>query len=291
MMGAEDQPQAGEDRASAPALACVVMSLDNEPTLREAVASVIAQEPAMEVVVVNSGREGAAAALEGLGVRVLEAGERLLPGGARNRGVEATTAPFVSFLAADCLAEPGWSAGRLRRHEAGAPAVASALVNARSDSRAANASYLLLFHRRMPGASARSRKLYGVSYSRALLDRFGPFRDDLRTGEDTVLHARLADLVPIAWAPDVRTAHRHPAGVGALIRDQHARGVRMARGARAGGWSPGELRIAVSALRNAASATWSAWRHTPPPERRRLLRCWPLLPVGAIAYAVGAMRA
>lgn len=48
---------------------------------------------------------------------------RLLPGAVRNLGIAATSAPYVSFLAADCRAERGWAAGRLAAHRAGAPAV------------------------------------------------------------------------------------------------------------------------------------------------------------------------
>ena len=40
--------------------------------------------------------------------RVVESTERLLPGGARNVGIANTDGTFVAFLAADCIAEPGW---------------------------------------------------------------------------------------------------------------------------------------------------------------------------------------
>ena len=39
----------------------------------------------------------------------IEAAKRI----ARNAGVVATSAPFVAFLAADCVAQPGWAAARL----------------------------------------------------------------------------------------------------------------------------------------------------------------------------------
>lgn len=110
----------------------VVLSLDCEPWLAEAVASVLAQRPRAEVVVVNSGAGDARAAL-GAGltdVPVVERPERLMPGAVRNLGVAATRAPYVAFLAADCLAEPGWVANRVAAHAGGARAVASLLTNA-----------------------------------------------------------------------------------------------------------------------------------------------------------------
>jgi len=195
---------------SEPQLACVVISLGDEPGLVSAVRSLLGQDEPVEVVVVNTGGGDASGTLRagGLDVPLVHREKRHYPGGARNLGLEATSAPFVSFLAADCVAMPGWAAGRLRRHLAGAAAVSSAMVSAYPFSAAAQAAHMLMFHTRMPTAPAEGRKLYSVSYARELFERHGRFREDIRTGEDTDFNGRLD--VPIEWAPEVQTAHRPP---------------------------------------------------------------------------------
>lgn len=255
--------------------------------------SLLAQSEPVEVVVVSSASSGAASALAaaGLDVPVVERSERLLPGGVRNLGIAATRAPFLAFLAADCWAEPGWAAARLRAHRAGAEAVASAVTNPYSRNLAAWASYVALFSRRMPGAPAAEALRYGASYARDLFERFGPFREDLRGGEDTDFHQRLAaGGVAIAWEPDVRTAHRHPRRLARLLADQYRRGARSATAwTRLQTYRPRE--VAANALRRVPDGVGMAWRSAGPGERPWIAAASLLLPAAALAYAAGALRA
>lgn len=275
-----------------PDLACVVLGLGNPPELPAAVRSLLGQSVLIEVAVVNSGGGGAAASLAaaGLDVPVVEIAERLLPGAARNRGIAATRAPFVAFLAADCLAEPGWAVARLRAHRSGMPAVASAVTNPFRRNLAAWASYVVLFSRRMPGAPPADALRYGVSYDRTLFERFGLFREDMRGGEDTELHQRLAaGGVAIAWEPAVRTAHRHPRSVAVLLADQYRRGARMA-----GAWGllqgPRPAQVAADALRRLLPDVKRAWRGADRKDRFWIAAASLLLPAAALAYAAGALR-
>src|SRR5437879_6998899 len=137
-------PSFGE-AAMAHELACVVLSLCNEPGLVAAVRSLLAQDTPAEIVVVNSGGGDPGATLReaGISIEVTTRHERLNPGAARNLGVAGTRAPYVAFLAADCIAEPGWVSGRLRGHRSGALAVASAVTYAGPHSSYALASYLV----------------------------------------------------------------------------------------------------------------------------------------------------
>lgn len=270
-----------------PELACVVLALGNPPELAGAVRSLLEQSEPVEAVVVNSGGGGAAAALPG--VTVVEREERLLPGAARNLGIAATRAPWVAFLAADCRAEPGWAAARLRAHRAGAAAVASAVTNPDRGNLAAWASYVALFARRMPGTPPGEALRYGVSYARELLARLGPFREDLRGGEDTEFHQRFESRVPIAWEPAVRTAHRHPRSLSALFSDQYRRGARSARSwDRLQGPRPRE--VAANALSRLPGSWKLAWRSAEPGDRPWIAAAGLLLPAAALAYALGALR-
>ncbi len=276
---------------SDPRLACVVMSLANEPGLPDAVRSLTAQQPAVEIVVVNSGGGDPTATLRaaGLDVRVVNRAERLLPGAARNAGIDATQAPYVAFLAADCQAEPGWAAGRLREHDAGAGAVASSVVNMHPASPAAAAAGLLMHHRRATSGKPRRIDLYGCSYDRDLFDRHGRFRDDLRAGEDTEFNRRLPDEVRIAWAPDVRCAVRYPVTVEAMVRDQWTRGRVQARAAAQMFDRPLTLKLVDRTLRNARPALAQALRSPGEGDARPPALAAALVPVAALARAAGVV--
>lgn len=202
-------------------IACVVMSYRDEPFLADAVRSVLAQNIPVDVVVVNSGggdpeRQLRAASID---VPVHSVVQRLYPGAARNLGIGLTRAPYVAFLAADCIAAPGWASARLREHHAGAAAVASAMTNACVESTPAWAALLLFHSRRLVITPPGQRLFYSLSYARRLFDDLGPFREDLRAGEDTEFNARIPVKERTVFATDAITAHRYPTTAGTVIRD------------------------------------------------------------------------
>jgi len=271
-------------------LAVVVLAVGDPPELAGAVRSLLSQDEPLEILVVNSGggRAGKTLAASGLDASAIEFEQRLFPGAARNAGIAATTAPFVAFLAADCIAEPGWAAARLAAHRAGAAAVASAVTNAFPRNLAAWTSYVSLLYRRMPRVPEARALRYGASYGRALFGRFGGFREDLRSGEDTEFHERLAESVEIVWEPRVRTAHRHPTSFRRLVSDQFRRGARMASAWESiGGARP--FAVALDSIRRAPAGAAIAWRAAEPGQRRWIAAAAALLPVPTLAYAAGAI--
>ena len=273
-----------------PDLACGVLCVKGEAGLVEAVRSLCAQRPAPEIVVVNSGGADPAERLRvaGLGgVRVVSSERLLLPGAARNVAVAETSAPYVAFLAADCVAEPGWVEGRLRRHRAGAAAVASVMTVAASATPSECAAHLLLHHRRHVETPEHERLLYGLSYARSVLARVGPFREDLRQGEDSELNSRLDATDRVVWAADVRTRHRHPATPGSLLRDQYGRGRRRAASLLELEPVRPRRRFLIYASANSRRALRQARRTTDPAERALLLRARPLLVPATLAYVAG----
>jgi len=276
-----------------PQLACAILSYRDEPFLAEAVRSVLSQEIAIEVVVVNSGGGKVVEKLQaaGLDVPVYNVEERLYPGAVRNIGVDRTQAPYIAFLAGDCLAEPGWAAARLREHLAGAAAVASVLTNAYPASLAAWASLLLLHNRRLAVTKSRQQLNYGLSYERSLFERFGRFREDLRLGEDTEFNARFRHQARIIFATDVVTAHRYPTNFQSLLCDAFRRGRLQARNhGVVRGRRPSRLLVAMRGPRNMQQALVVAIR-SPRPQRDTLLRAWPLAIAGGFAYSLGALMA
>jgi glycosyltransferase involved in cell wall biosynthesis len=213
----------------------IVMSYLAQPSARDAVLSLLAQDRPGEIVVVNSGGPSLEPVLGDLCERVLlvETSSRLLPGGARNVGIRLSAAPIVSFLAADCLAVDGWYAERLASHHDGHETVASALRPAPKDgviAPAAMASYWATHWLRMPETPREMVSPYGLSYTRQLLDRFGPFREDLLVSEDSMYNSPIAEAgFPPHWNPKLVTLHAYPHRIWQAWRDQFKRGYRLGK--------------------------------------------------------------
>ncbi len=209
-------------------LAVVVLAFRAPAALRAAVASVCAQEPGAEIVVVNSGgvspRRLLAPHLDR--IRLIEVAEPLFVGAIRNIGVDASTAPFVAFLAADCIARPGWVAQRLALHRAGAEAVSSPVIPHRPRNPISRAANALMHRRRRRDTPDAEVSHYGVSYARPALVRTGYFPPGLRVSEDTVFNGWLRQTAVFRYGRNVVTLHRYPTGPLELLRDARARGAR-----------------------------------------------------------------
>lgn len=217
-----NEPDARPD----PALAVVILSTGAPPELAGTVCAVLAQRPGPEIVVVNSGGGDVYARLGQCceEVRILDYPRPLSRGAARNRGLEATTAPFVAFLPTDHAPEPGWVAARLARHRAGAAIVTGSVIDRSAGGLAARAAFLAAFAHQLPGLPAGLAVREGASFARELLGD-DPFREDLPFGEEADLMFRLSDAVPVR-APEVRTAWRGPRTLRGALRARYAEGRR-----------------------------------------------------------------
>lgn len=266
------------------------MAYGLRPTLAAAVASIVSQQPAAEVVVVHSGDGDAREPLEraGLAVRVIRSDTRLFPGAARNAGIAATRAPIVAFLADDCIAQPGWIQARLAAHQGGAASVASALLCHQPGNLVALAAHLSLYTRRLPGAAPDLALRYGASYARTLFDRYGLFREDMEGGEDTEFHMRLQEAEQPVWRPEVQTVHTGAETLSEFLRTQAQRGRRMVKSLSAIG---GERNTAVAkdAIARTRRVVVEALRFMPADQRWRVYLVTPLIALGNVAYARGAL--
>jgi len=220
--------------AAAPVLSAVVFGYRNEATILRAVRSLLDQDGAdlVEVIVATSGGDGTAALVRETfpDVKVVESPTRLLPGGVRNLGSALATGQFIGFLEADCVARPGWVRRRIDLHRQGHEAVASALDAMATDGRIERAALYLVHPARLAGhpeGPATEYQAYGLSFTRELLDRAGPFDETLRSYEDTAMAERLDDLGVHPWFdPAVCIEHDGPSTLGELVRDQFVRGRR-----------------------------------------------------------------
>ncbi len=219
----------GSRIATAP-IAVVVIGYRAQQELAAAVASLRAQDPACEIVVVNSGGGD----VEGVlarhldHIRLITTDQPLFVGAARNIGIDACRADIVGFLAGDCQALPGWISGRMREHGLGARSVSNPVVPEPGASAMQAAAVLLRYGRRNPITKLADVYHYGRSYTREVLSLVGYFPSGQRVAEDTALNQRL-DLVALCvWAPDVQTTHRDPASIRELLRENFDRGGRVA---------------------------------------------------------------
>lgn len=289
-----------------PAFTVVIMGYRNEPTIVASVASVLAQhapEP-FEVVVVTSGGDRSAARVREAfpELPVLDVPHRLLPGGARNAGTEIARGEHVAFLAADCVAEPGWLVARLRAHRARHPVVSGAVANADPQRPWGWAALYLFYHDRLAGRPAGpvawpDPAAHGLSFERDLLRTLGPFDATLGVGEDSAMARTLAERgIPVWFEPAARIAHRGPASTRALLADLYRRGARFVNENRIpppgdGSW-PALFRAEADRFWLRLRAVLRrAWRHSPKSERARVLVALPWIVAGLLALRAGRLRA
>lgn len=274
----------------APAISVVVMAIHGDARVREAIASLADPALAIEIIVVNTGTGSVAGLLDSMleELVVVESPALRLPGGTRNLGLAEARAPIVAFLAADCLATPGWAARRIKAHEH-AEAVASAILPAPASNGGVHHSslaiHMLMYCRRDPDRPPERTVRYGVSYRREVFDRLGIFSEDRIVGEDTEFNERLQALP--AWEPGIVTLHHNPPGLAAGLADSWRRGVRLQHWmrtqtprptARTLHWTVGAIVDAMSLL-----------KHARPERRGSLLAAAPLVWCLGLARMGGAL--
>jgi glycosyltransferase involved in cell wall biosynthesis len=268
----------------------VVLCLKASADVVGAVRSLLAQNTPNEVFVINSGGGDVGKVLKDAGTKVPFENypERMFAGAARNRGIERTQAPYVAFLASDCLALEGWVEYRLKRHREGASAVACAIVNSHPRHLVACAAYIGMFMRRLPGLPDNLAIRFGASFDRRLFSKFGLFDETLPTSEDTEFLKRLPTELHPVWAPEVRTIHVNETRFIALIGDQFKRGIRYGRDMHRIFGKP-HLKIARDVLRQSRHARRLARVGLAGPERTRVMLSMPILWVTLAAKASGVL--
>jgi peptidoglycan/xylan/chitin deacetylase (PgdA/CDA1 family)/glycosyltransferase involved in cell wall biosynthesis len=220
-----------------PVLSAVVFAYRNENTILRSVSSLVQQdfdEP-FEVIVATSGgdRTGELVRQSFPSVRVIESPVRMMPGGARNLGMKLARGEIIAFLEADCIARQGWIKNRVIVHRVGHEAVASAVAVANPHRSAARATAYLCCENRLersPAGVAELPRSYGLSFTRELLNRAGPFDQDRRIEEDDLMAGRLLELGVSPWFdPSVCIEHVGPTHLIDLLKEQASRGRRQAR--------------------------------------------------------------
>jgi glycosyltransferase involved in cell wall biosynthesis len=215
----------------APVLSAIVIARNRDAGLLERVQAVVEQEcpEPFEVIVVASGPGHAADEVRDRfpEVRVVALPELVLPGAARNAGLDVARGDIISFPGSHVTLEPGSLAARIRAHQRGFSMVTGTTLNG-TTTRAGWAAYFLDNSTALPGGPSgelRSPPAH-CSYLRHTLDEVGGFPEHLRAGEDTVVNHELTRRGYRAFrADDAVLVHHNPCrSTGALLRHHFTRG-------------------------------------------------------------------
>jgi glycosyltransferase involved in cell wall biosynthesis len=183
-----------------------------------------------EVIVVASGGDATADIVRRGFPRVvvLEVAGRLSPGSGRNLGVARARGPVIAFLAADCAPEPDWLRRRVEAHCVGEAVVGGFVDVATPATLAGWAQYFAKFWGmlRFEGARHRGRgPLLHLSYTREVLDEFGPFSECGVAGEDTAFNHELVAAGHRVWFDSaIRVRHLNSRRWGDVLTGQREQG-------------------------------------------------------------------
>jgi glycosyltransferase involved in cell wall biosynthesis len=158
-------------------------------------------------------------------VRAVVPPAQVLPGPARNIGLEQAGGEWLAFTDADALPEPDWLDALEQALSPGADVVAGAIVNGTPNSVVGTSDYLLEFAAWLPGRAG--QPLHGATCNllvrRHVLAQAGGFPADLWPGEDTVFTFPIGEAGRLAYAPNARVRHLNRTGFREFLRHQYCR--------------------------------------------------------------------
>lgn len=179
--------------SAAPAIAVIIPTYNRAGLVERAIESVLEQSMTdFELIVVDDGSTDDSverlSAIDDPRLRVIEQENRGVCA-ARNTGIEAATAGFVTWLDSDDLAEQGWLAFFVEAKSDGAMLASCGIRSIATDG----SSTILVPSRHGPVyGNLEARFLPGaMAIDRALLVSVGAFRDGLKFSEHTDLGLRL----------------------------------------------------------------------------------------------------
>jgi GT2 family glycosyltransferase len=190
------------------------------------------------------------------------------PGAARAVGVESVRGDIIVFTDADCIAEPEFLARLVAPLRTGASATKGAYT---TSQRGLVPRFIQQeFHERYELLTRAARPDFvdghAVAYRRDHMEAAGGIDDTLTLSQNVELGYRLADQGRlVAFVPDARTEHRHPASVGAYARAKAWRAFWRVRSwrthphrAMTDSYTPWTLKVQGGLV--LASACLAAWR-------------------------------
>ncbi len=194
------------------AISIIIPSL-NSPLIDKVVSAILAQDGAEnieEVVIV--GKDAAKLVPNHLRIRLIDTGQPVPPGTARNIGIRATTANLLIFLDSDCLPQAGWLHEHVAAHRAGHQVVGGGVLP--DGENYWSLSYnLSMFHEYDSTAVSASRAYLptlNLSVERQVIEKVGFLNEALPRSQDLDWTTRMnqAGYKPYFW-PQAAIQHRH----------------------------------------------------------------------------------
>ena len=195
-----------------PQVNIIIPSL-NSPIIDQVIAAIATQscsERITEIVVVGKDESGLLQT-NNL-VRLIDTGEPVPPGTARNIGILETTSDLLVFLDSDCVPQAGWLAAHLAAHAAEHLVVGGGVLPD-GDNYWSLSYNLAMFHAYLSTAVAQPRDYLptlNLSVDRQVIDSVGLLDESLPRSQDLDWTTRMkkAGFQPYFW-PEAAIQHRH----------------------------------------------------------------------------------
>jgi glycosyltransferase involved in cell wall biosynthesis len=253
-----------------------------------------------EIIVVHSGEDDTCTVAKSAlaAVRTLQLPERALAARARAAGVGVARGEILAFIDSDAYAAPDWIENVVRGANSGFDLVCGAIDNANADSAVSRAEQLLMFSEFLAETPERSMwfALSGnLVMHQSTYERFGPFVE-VRAAEDLLFSRRLVLAGGrILFTPRMRVSHDNRRRLVPFLRNQVVLGTYTGKARRLVPFEDSASRLLFLALlpiAPGAKIAKIAWRLARwcPRELVALVRSFPLVLLGALAYGIGQVR-
>jgi len=214
MPGPPDGSRAG------PELSVIIASYNSLSTVDACLSSLRRQDAGrpFEIILVDSSTDGTAEHVRQRypEVRLLTSPRRLYCGDARNLGFQASRAPVIAFLDADCYVEQNWASAVLEAHRSPRWLIGGAILNGSRKGLSAWARYFceysLWFPRARPVEIA---EVAGgcLSLKREAFERCGPFLGGTYSSDTAFQWRARRDGQRVLFNPGIRVFHTCEPGI------------------------------------------------------------------------------
>jgi len=219
-----------------PEISVIITSYNARETIESTFKSLEEQKTSesFEVILIDSSADGSADIVESKfpHVKIHRFSERKFCGSARNIGISKAEGRIITFIDADCLAEPNWIEEILKAHESPHIAIGGAIGNANPESYVGWAAYFSELSKWMPGTRHQWMDDIGggmMSYKKEVFDKYGDFIEGAYSS-DSDFHWRLGKNGHRLWfVPSILISHHNIEEIGTFLKHEVFHGQHFAK--------------------------------------------------------------